>query len=96
MSYDYSLGCIIRGFQRNGADIDSIENVANHSECNDHCKRRQDCSVWQYNEGSCYIKSGHTFKTTRNYSVSGITNCKSSKKEGKLATMQSFRNTDNF
>ena len=84
MNYDFVLlvGCSMRGFDRYGGDIATITHVSNHSECSEHCIRRQDCSVWTYLGGSCYIKSANTFRTTDPNAVAGIKNCQSTKKEG--------------
>ena len=70
------------GFDRYGGDIDAIANVANHSECSQHCAQKHDCSVWTYHGGSCFIKSENTFKTIDPNAVAGIKNCQSNKTEG--------------
>ena len=72
----------MRGVDRYGGDIATINHVSNHSECSEHCIRRQDCHIWTYLGGSCYIKSEDTFRTIDPNAVAGIKNCQSNKTEG--------------
>ena len=73
----------MRGVDRYGGDIDLIENVANYKECNKFCNERNDCFIWTYVEGSCYVKSENTFRTRHPNVIGGIKDCGSEKQEGK-------------
>ena len=79
---DYLLGCIIRGIERYGGDIDRIGDVSNQTECNRHCNERTDCFLWTYIEGRCYVKNENTFRMKRSNVVGGIKECKPGKPEG--------------
>ena len=72
----------MKGIDRYGGDIDTIDNVSNYSECNKRCNLKKDCFVWTYLEGSCYVKNENTFRTNRSNVIGGIKDCKSDRQEG--------------
>ena len=70
------IECIMRGIVINSDDVESIENVGNYSECNRYCNDRQECHIWTYIEGSCYVKNENTFRTLASKKhVGGIKDC---------------------
>ena len=74
------------GVDRYGGDIDDgvIRNVSNYIECNRLCNERNDCFVWTYIEGSCYVKDENTFRTNSSNAIGGIKDCNSSTQQGNL------------
>ena len=86
----------MRGVDRYGGDIATIDHVSNHSECSEHCIRRHDCSIWTYLGGICYIKSENTFRTINPNAVAGIKNCQSNKTEGMYKDTFMLNGTENI
>ena len=74
----------MRGVDRHGGDIDTLENVSNYSECNKHCNERNGCFLWTYIEGSCYVKNENTFRTNSSNVIGGLKDCKPEKLQGSL------------
>ena len=80
----------MRGIDRYGGDIDSIENVSNHLECKKLCNEKTDCFIWTYVEGSCYVKNENTFRTNSSNVIGGIKDCEYGEQHGRLNIAQAL------
>ena len=65
-----------------GSNIDTINNVSNYSECNKLCNEREECFVWTYIKGSCFVKTENTFGVRNPAVIGGYKDCKSDKRAG--------------
>ena len=63
---------------RHGDDIRRLENVENYEECNKKCKEENECYIWTFIEGTCYMKSDNTFNGVGDNVRSGVKDCSSS------------------
>ena len=83
-------GCIMASVNHYGEDIVTINNVTNHTECNQLCNERDECAIWTYVEGECYAKTQNTFKVRSADVIGGYKDCKSGKRKGKLQVQFAF------
>ena len=60
-----------------GEALKNFTEIANASACTDQCQRHENCSVWTYKDGVCYMKNEKTFliKTESNRLFSGMKDC---------------------
>ena len=60
-----------------GEVLHNFTEIANASACTDQCQRHENCSVWTYKDGVCYMKNEKTFliKTESNRLFSGMKDC---------------------
>ena len=77
-------GCVITGVTRYGGDIATIKNVSSYFDCNKLCSENEDCFIWTYIEGACYVKNENTFWVRNQNVVGGYKDCNSDKRTGQL------------
>ena len=77
-------GCVSTGVTRHGGDIATIKNVSHYTDCNKLCSENEDCFIWTYIEGACYIKTENTFWVRHEHSTGGYKYCNSHERKGKL------------
>ena len=61
---------------RIGGALDTYDNVSNYSKCIEHCNAKEECFIWVYIEGSCWLKNENTFRSLNENVVGGIKDCK--------------------
>ena len=59
-------------------DLEQHDNVTNQSECQEKCKQLNDCNVWTFVSGICYMKNENTFMGTGDNVISGTRECNNS------------------
>ena len=75
-------GCVLDSIYRWGGDIKQFENISSYSDCLQKCTDVEDCSVWAYVTGTCWMKNQNTVTVNNPTAVAGTTDCKD---EGKYA-----------
>ena len=70
--------CVMNDMDRPYGDLEEHANVENHSECQEKCKLLNDCNVWTFVSGICYMKNENTFKGSGDNVISGTKECNNS------------------
>ena len=74
--YKNNVGCFMDLLKVDGDDIKNLTGIADSSSCNEQCQRTQNCSLWTYFDGICYMKNERTFMIrTDNGIISGKKDC---------------------
>ena len=60
-----------------GRVLQNLTEISNASSCIDHCQRHENCSIWTYKDGVCYMKNEKTFliQTDSTRLFSGMKDC---------------------
>ena len=71
------LECIMDLIETEGEILQSFTEIANASVCTEYCQRNENCFIWTYRDGVCFMKNDKTFliQTESDRLFSGIKGC---------------------